>query len=94
ARDADADYDRRLPAERAAVDACGAEAEALAGRYGAAPRLLTIDRVTQAENEFRVSGTVRSETRNDVVDSRFNCLADVTSSSVIGFSFENGFAAR
>ncbi|EMD82265.1 hypothetical protein [Pacificimonas flava] len=91
---ADADYARRFPSERAAIDACAREAEALGSRYGAEARLWRIDDVDRADREYRVAGIVaiddaRAERREDA---RFACRAD--DGLVTDFRFEERSALR
>ncbi|MGB7406704.1 MAG: hypothetical protein WA906_13525 [Pacificimonas sp.] len=85
---ADPDYDRRFPSERAAVDACAREAEALGGRYGADARLIRIDRVARGGEDYEVAGAVdiadnRSERRETAA---FTCFAG--DGVVTGFRFQ------
>ncbi|MBZ6379424.1 hypothetical protein B5C34_07860 [Pacificimonas flava] len=91
---ADPDYERRFPSERAAVDACSEEAEALGGRYGADARLSRIFDVDAYEREYRVSGEVRIDDRRSsrIHTAGFTCFAD--GGDVTGFRFEEQVAYR
>lgn len=91
---ADPDYERRFPAERAAVDACAGEAEALGGRYGADARVDRIFDVYRADGEMQVTGRVRIDDlrSGDIEDANFTCFAD--GREVTGFRFEEQVAYR
>lgn len=91
---ADPDYQRRFPSERAAVEACAGEAEALGGRYGADARVDRIFDVYRAGPELQVTGRVRIDDRRsgDVEDANFTCFAD--GGEVTGFRFEEQVAYR
>ena len=91
---ADPDYDRRFPSEREAVGACAAEAESLAGRYGAEARVSRIFDVSRGGEDYRVTGSVRIDDgrASRIEEATFSCYADA--GRVTGFRFEEQTASR
>ncbi|MBV7255442.1 hypothetical protein KCG44_01445 [Pacificimonas sp. WHA3] len=84
---ADPEYASRFPSERAAINACAREAEALGRRYGADARVSYIGGVSPEGSEYRVTGRMETDIASEerVPFDSFTCFAD--GSRITGFRY-------